>query len=204
MRLLTGTLAWVALAAAIAVPLAASAFSPLLAYRDFIYIIAGFAGVIALGLLLVQPVLIGGLVPGLSAQTRRRLHRWVGAGLVLAILVHVGGLWMTSPPDVIDALLFRAPTTFSVWGVIAMWAIFATALLALFRRHLHLRPRTWRISHTLLAAVIVVGSVLHSVLIEGTMETWSKVALCALVLAATIKIFSTLRLWPRRTAPNES
>ena len=39
----------------------------------------------------------------------------------------------------------------------------------------------------LLAIVIVVGSVVHAILIEGTMETVSKAALCALVLAATVK-----------------
>ena len=38
-----------------------------------------------------------------------------------------------------------------------------------------------------LAVVIVAGSVVHAMLIEGTMETVSKAALCALVLAATIK-----------------
>ena len=100
-----------------------------------------------------------------------------------AVLIHVGGLWITSPPDMIDALLFASPTPFSPFGVIAMWAIFAVALLAALRRRLGLRPRTWRIAHTLLAIVIVAGSVVHGILIEGTMETVSKAALCALVLA---------------------
>ncbi len=117
----------------------------------------------------------------------------------MAVVIHVGGLWFTSPPDVIDALLFVSPTPFSAWGVIAMWAIFAVALLAALRRRLRLRPRTWRISHTFLAVVIVVGSVVHGILIEGTMETVSKAALCALVLAATIKVMADLRVWARRT-----
>ena len=47
----------------------------------------------------------------------------------------------------IDALIFTSPTPFSPFGVIAMWAIFAVALLAAFRRRLGLRPRTWRIAH---------------------------------------------------------
>ncbi len=192
-------LIWVALAAAIAVPLAAAAASPLLAYRDPIYITAGFAGVAALGLLLVQPALIGGYLPGLSAFRSRRVHRWVGASLVILVVIHVGGLWITSPPDVIDALTFTSPTPFSDWGVVAMWAIFAVALLAAFRQRMGLRPRTWRISHTILAAVIVVGSVVHSILIEGTMETWTKAALCALVIALTSIVFIKLRVWSRRT-----
>ena len=116
----------------------------------------------------------------------------------MAVVIHVGGLWITSPPDMIDALLFASPTPFSAWGVIAMWAIFAVALLAALRRRLGLRPRTWRIGHMFLAVVIVVGSVVHGMLIEGTMETMSKAALCALVLAATIKVMADLRVWRKR------
>jgi hypothetical protein len=77
-----------------------------------------------------------------------------------------------------------------------MWAVFAVALLAAFRRRL--RPRTWRTAHMLLAIVIVVGSAVHAILIEGTMETVSKAALCALVLAATAKVMVDLRAWRKR------
>jgi predicted ferric reductase len=197
MKLARATLIWAALAAVVALPVAAAAASPLLAWRDPIYIAAGFAGVIALGLMLVQPLLIGGYLPGLSAYRGRRVHHWIGGVLVVAVVVHVAGLWITSPPDVIDALLFASPTPFSAWGVIAMWAVFAVALLAALRRRL--RPRTWRIGHTVLAVVIVVGSVVHGILIEGTMETVSKAVLCALVLAATMKVIADLRVWARRT-----
>lgn len=187
--------AWSALAIAIGVPIAFAASSPLLAWRDPIYITAGFAGVIALGLLLLQPLLIGGYLPGMPVQVARRTHRWIGAMLVIAVVVHVGGLWITSPADVVDALLFASPTPFSNWGVIAMWALFATALLATFRRRLLLHPRRWRIAHSLLAIVIVIGTVVHAILIEGTMETISKATLCALVVVATIKIIFGLRFW---------
>jgi MYXO-CTERM domain-containing protein len=190
------TLILVALAAAVCVPLAAAAASPLLAWRNAIYILAGFAGIIALGLMLVQPLLIGGYLPGMSGRIGRRVHHWIGGALLVAVVIHVGGLWITSPPDMIDALLFSSPTPFSPWGVIAMWAIFAVALLAALRRRL--RPRTWRAAHMLLAIVIVVGSVVHGILIEGTMETVSKAALCALVLAATVKAMVDLRVWRKR------
>lgn len=186
------TLIWVALAAAIGVPLAAAALSPLHAWRSPVYILAGFAGIVALGLLLVQPLLIGGHLPGLPALRGRRAHYWSGGALVVAVAVHVGGLWISSPPDMIDALLFMSPTLFSPFGVIAMWAIFAVALLAARRRRLG--PRRWRIAHMSLAAVIVVGSVVHGMLVEGTMETMSKAALCALVLAATVKVMADLRV----------
>jgi predicted ferric reductase len=185
-------LIWAALAAAICVPLAAAAASPLLEWRGPVYIVAGFAGIIALGLMLVQPLLIGGFLPGLSGYRRRRVHHWIGGALVLAVVIHVAGLWFTSPPDMIDALLFTSPTPFSPFGVIAMWAIFAVALLATVRRRLGLR--TWRIAHMSLAAVIVVGSVVHGMLVDGTMETMSKAALCALVLAAAIKVMADLRV----------
>ena len=117
---------------------------------------------------------------------------------MVAVVVHVGGLWITSPPDMIDALLFSSPTPFSPWGVIAMWAIFAVATIAALRRRLGLRARTWRIAHMPLAIVIVAGSVVHGILIEGTMETVSKAVLCALVLAAAIKVMADLRVWRKR------
>ena len=116
----------------------------------------------------------------------------------MAVVIHVGGLWITSPPDMIDALLFSSPTPFSPFGVIAMWAIFAVAIIAALRRRLGLRARTWRIVHIPLAVVIVVGGVVHAMLIEGTMETVSKAALCALVLGATIKVMADLRVLRRR------
>jgi hypothetical protein len=198
MRLARATLIWAALAAAICVPIAAAAASPLLVWRDPVYILACFAGIIALGLVLVQPLLIGGYLPGLSAYRGRRTHHWIGGALVVAIVVHVGGLWITSPPDMIDALLFASPTPFSPFGVITMWAIFTVALLAALRRRLGLRARTWRIVHVPLAVVIVAGSVVHAMLVEGTMETVSKAALCALVLGATIKVMADLRVWKKR------
>ncbi len=188
-------LIWSALAAAVVIPLAAAAASPLLAWRQPVYIAAGFAGVIAMSLLLLQPLLAGGYLPGLSGQRGRRFHRFVGGALIAAVLIHVAGLWVTSPPDVIDVLLFRSPTPFSVWGVIAMWAVFAAALLAVLRRRLRLRPPTWRLAHTALAAVVVIGSIVHALLIEGTMETLSKVLLCGLVLLATAKVLADLRVW---------
>jgi predicted ferric reductase len=205
MRLAQAALIWAVLAAAICVPIAAAAASPLLEWRGPIYILGGFAGIIALGALLVQPLLIGGYLPGPSAYRARRTHLWIGSALVVAVVIHVAGLWITSPPDMIDALLFTSPTPFSAFGVIAMWAIFAVALLVALRRRLKLRPRTWRIAHTLLAVVIVVGSVVHGLLIEGAMETVSKAALCALVLAATIKVIADLRVWRKgATARGES
>lgn len=188
-------LIWTAVAVSIAVPIAAAAVSPQLEWRHPVYIAAGFAGIVALGLLLVQPLAIGGYLPGLSAQGRRRLHRWVGSMLVVAVVMHVGGLWITSAPDVIDALLFASPTPFSAWGVIAMWAIFAAALMAALRRRLRLRPRTWRNGHTLLAVIVVVGTMVHAILIEGTMETISKSFLCVLALVATMKVVADLRGW---------
>ncbi|MGI9484989.1 MAG: ferric reductase-like transmembrane domain-containing protein [Geminicoccaceae bacterium] len=198
MRSVRIVLVWAALAVALAVPIAATAASPLLAWRDPIYIVAGFAGVVGLGLMLVQPLLIGGYLPGLPGHRGRLVHRWIGGALVLAVAIHIVGLWITSPPDVIDALLFVSPTPFSAWGVIAMWAILAVGLLVALRRRL--RPRTWRLGHGFLAAVIVVGTVIHALLIEGTMETNSKVTLCALVLAATMKALADLRVWAKRTA----
>ncbi len=186
-------LIWCALACAVIVPLGIAMSSPLLAWRDPIYIGAGLAGVIAMALLLIQPLLAGGHLPGLRARRGRRIHRMAGVFLVGTVVVHVAGLWLTSPPDMIDALTFAAPTWFSVWGVIAMWAIFAAALLAVLRHRM--RPRVWRLGHTALVALVVIASVGHAMLIEGTMGTISKAVLCAVAVGATARVIADLRVW---------
>jgi predicted ferric reductase len=186
-------LIWIALALAVVMPVAVAATSPLLAWRGPVYIAAGFAGVIGMALMLIQPLLAGGYLPGLPLPAGRRMHRVVGPLLLLAIVVHVAGLWITSPPDVIDALLFVSPTPFSVWGVIAMWAVFAAAFLAVFRRRLRMRPRAWRTGHMVLVTVSVVGVVVHAMQIEGTMGTVSKAVLSALVLIATAKVIADVK-----------
>lgn len=188
-------LIWLGVALAVTVPIAVAAASPLLQWRAPIYIAACFAGIVALALVFAQPLLAGGYLPGVSIRKGRRVHSFVGVLLVSAVLVHLVGLWITSPPDVVDALLFRSPTPFSVWGVLAMWAVFAAAILAALRLRLQLSPRIWRLGHTGLAVVTVIGSVVHALLIEGTMGTGSKVLLCALVLAATMKVVLDLRSW---------
>jgi predicted ferric reductase len=181
-------LIWTGLLAAIALPLLLGAFSPQLAWRQPVYIASSFAGIVALALLLLQPLLIAGSLPGLGKPVGRQIHRMVGGVLVLAVIVHVGGLWLTSPPDVVDALLFVSPTPFSIWGVLAMWAVFASAVLAVLWRRLGLRLSTWRGVHLALAAVIVGGTIAHALLIEGIMETLSKVLLCALVGLVALKV----------------
>lgn len=196
-------LIWAALAAAIGLPLAAAANSEFLAWRTPTYIVAGFAGIVALAIVLLQPLLIGGALPGISGPRTRTAHNWTGAALVAAVAVHIAGLWLTSPPDMIDALTFSSPTLFSPFGVLAAWAILAVALLALFRRRLPLRPQTWRLTHMTLAVIIGAGAIAHAMLIEGTMETLSKTALCALTLAATVKVMAARRVWRIRPTPTD-
>ncbi len=191
-------LVWLAVAVALSVPLLAAATSPLLAWREPVYVVAGFAGVIALALLLVQPLLIGGHLPGLSAAGGRLFHRVIGMGLVLAVGVHVAALWVTSPPDVVDALIFASPAPFSAWGVVAMWAVFAAAGIAALRRRFRGRLPLWRWVHTALAAVVVVASVVHAMLVVGTMETVSKTLLCAVILLVAGKVIADRRGWTAR------
>ena len=175
---------WTALLATALVPVAIAATSPFLQYRDAIYIAAGFAGILALALLLFQPLLAANLLPGPAPGESRRWHRGLGLLLVVLVVAHVGGLWLTSPPDVVDVLLFRSPTPFSVWGALAMWAALAAAIVAASRRRLG--PRTWRALHLALASLLVVGTVVHAVQIQGAMETVSKWVLCVAVLAAAL------------------
>jgi len=179
-------LIWAVLAICVLVPTWFAALSPLLAWRDPIYIFAGFAGIIAMSLLLVQPLLAGRYLPGLNTRQSRRLHRLLGVGLVLLVAIHVVGLWITSPLDVVDALLFVSPTPFSVWGVIGMWAIFASALAVLLRPRLRLAPVTWRRVHTGFAVVIVTSTAIHAIQIVGTMEPVSKGVLSGLIVGVTV------------------
>ena len=192
-RVLRSILIWSGLAALLLIPLIAAAASPLLAWRSPIYIMAGFAGIGALALLLLQPVLAGDMLPDLSRVRARRAHRWVGVALLSLVVLHVAGLWLTSPPDVVDALLFTSPTPFSAWGVIAMWALIAAAMLASLRRRVRIAPRAWRRGHVSLAVIVVLCTVLHVVLIDGTMETVSKLMLCGAALAAVAKLLVGLR-----------
>ena len=189
---------WTVLVVIIAVPIIAAAASPLLAWRQPSYILAGFAGIIGMGLLLMQPLLAGRWLHGLSQMASRRWHRRCGLAFVAALLVHVGGLWITSPPDVVDALLFVSPTPFSDWGVIAMWTAFAAAFLGVFRHRLNLRFRIWRLGHVGLVSMTIVGSVVHAMLIEGTMEVMSKTVLCVLVVLVSAATLARLRVWKVR------
>jgi len=178
-----GVLIWAAVVLVIAVPVFVAAASPWLEYRRPIYIAGGFAGIAGLALLLVQPLLAVGVLPGLAGVHGRRVHRATGVLLVAAVALHVVGLWITSPPDVIDVLLLRSPTPFSLWGVAAMWAVFAAGVLAVMRRRL--RPRVWRRMHIALVVVIVAGTVVHAMLIEGAMGVVSKAVLCGVVVVVS-------------------
>lgn len=201
MRMARALLIWTGLVVVLVLPLIFAATSEYLAWRDPVYIAAGLAGVVALCLLLVQPLLALGWLPGLHLLLGRRVHRAVGVFLVAAVVVHVAGLWLTSPPDIIDALLLRSPTPFSVWGVAAMWALFAAALLSLLRRRLS--PRSWRVGHTSLVSIVVLGGVVHAMLIEGTMTTTSKAVLCGLAMIATMAAVVSPWRRARRRAPGK-
>jgi len=196
-------LIWIALTLALGAPILAAGFSPQLQWRSGIYIASGFAGILAMGLLLLQPLLAAGDLPPLSMSRSRKVHRAVGGLLFLTVVGHIAGLWLTSPPDVIDALLFASPTPFSHWGVIAMWAVFAAALMALLRRRVPMRPLTWRRVHVGFAVIIASTTVAHAALIEGTMETVTKVVLSILVLAATARVAYLTWLVGRKRRPGE-
>lgn len=184
---------WGAGACVLMVPFALATQSPLLQWRDAPYVVAGFAGILAMTVMVFQPLLAVTDLPGVSRQRARRVHRWVGLWVLALVGAHVAGLWLTSPPDVIDVLLFRSPTPFSVWGVLAMWALALSAGLAAMGPPL--RPRLWRILHTALFLVIMVGTVVHVLLIEGTMETVSKSVLCVVLIWVTVGAVLRRRVW---------
>ncbi|PIL22008.1 hypothetical protein P775_01540 [Puniceibacterium antarcticum] len=189
-----GAVLWGTLGTLGLIPVLLAANSPLLGYRGVAYIIGGFAGIICLSILLVQPLLPAGYLPGVTAATGRWLHRWTGTAIVSCVTLHVGGLYITSPPDTLDALFLVSPTPFSVYGVIALWALLITALLVALRRRLPVGLRVWRLLHNALALVAVLATVIHAVQIDGAMEPLSKTILCGAVMLTTLLAFIDLRV----------
>jgi len=181
---------WLALLVFLSTPVIVAAQSPLLQWRDPVYIAAGFAGIIGLCLMLLQPLLISRMLP---TPMPSRLHRWIGLALVTAIVIHVAGLWITSPPDVIDVLMFRSPTSFSIWGAVAMWAVFAAALWAAIRKQTGVR--LWRLGHSVAVGIAVLATVVHAWRVDGTMGTLSKAALCISVIVALVLALRKRRVW---------
>lgn len=193
---LKGLITWLALALAITIPVGLAARSPLLEWREPVYILAGFAGVAGLALLLVQPLLIVGALPGVRSLC---VHMWTGTVLIILVVIHIAGLWVASPPDVVDVLLFRSPTPFSIWGALAMWAIFTAGILAVGKKWLGLR--FWRLAHSAAAITTVVGTVVHAWFVLGTMEVMSKGTLCLLVLGASVWALRRRRVWRLLSRP---
>ncbi len=192
-------LIWCVLALGLSAPLLVATWSPYLAYRGTAYIAAGFAGIVALLLFVLQPLLAAGYVPGPRPRTARLWHRATGSLILVAVAVHIGGLFITSPPDTLDALLLVSPTPFSLYGVIALWGLIITALLVTLRRRLPLRYLPWAIVHNTLAFVIVISTVVHALLIEGTMGLASKWLTCLAVVIITSWVLVDVRiLRPRR------
>jgi len=192
---------WTGVVAVMAVPVLIATASPYLAYRNPAYIVGGFAGIAGLALFVVQPLLAAGYLPGPGALRERRWHRFIGATIVACVVLHIAGLYLTSAPDTLDALLLVAPTPFSVYGVIAFWGILITALLVGFRRRLGLRYSVWRIVHNGLALIVVIATIIHALLIQGAMEPYSKWVLCLAVLASTggtLLVFWVVRPLARR------
>ncbi|MBO9472238.1 ferric reductase [Shimia sp. R10_1] len=187
-------LVWGALALLMLAPLLIASQSPYLAYRNLAYILAGFAGIIALLLLFVQPLLAAGHLPGLRPRTSRLWHRATGSLILIAVAVHIGGLYLTSPPDTLDTLLLVAPTPFSVYGAIACYGLVITALLVTLRQRLPLRYLHWSILHNTLALLIVISTVMHALLIEGTMGPLSKWLTCGAVLLVTSWVLWDIRV----------
>jgi predicted ferric reductase len=189
---------WAALAVVMLAPVVLAAFSPYLAYRNAAYIMGGFAGIVCLSLLVIQPLLADGALPGLPLHRARRWHRVVGTLIALGVALHVAGLYLTSPMDTLDALLLVAPNTFSVFGVAAMWAVLLTLLIVTLRRRI--RPAVWRRLHIALAAVIVIGTIIHAVQIQGAMEPISKALLCLAALCSSVLLIAKRRRRVTRTA----
>lgn len=158
------------------------------------YVIGGLAGVVAFCVLLLQPLLAAGYLVYSRITDSRRWHRRLGTCLVLLVALHVGGLYVTSPDDMRDALLLVAPTPFSLYGVIGLWALILTALLVTIRKRLSIADSSWKIIHNVLAVLVVVSSVIHALMIDGAMSSLSKLMLSVFLIIATGIVTLQLRV----------
>lgn len=183
-------LALVTVALVIIAAIVEAAQSPLLAYRQPIYISASFAGIVGLTILLIQPLFLIGALP---VANSRKAHMCLGVGLIIAVVIHVAGLWITSPPDVIDVFFFRSPTPFSVWGMLAFCAVFTAAVLAVIRRKIGLR--LWRLGHTAAVFTVVMGTILHGWFVQGTMKPVTKALLSIAILLVFALALRQRRVW---------
>ena len=153
---------------------------------------------------MAQPLLAAGVLPGLPVSKARKWHRAAGITIAVLIALHVGGLYWTSPPDALDALLLVSPTPFSVFGVIAMWGIVLTVALVALRRKLRLRYPVWHVVHNVLVVMVVIATLIHALQIDGLMEPYSKAALCGLVGLVTCAIVFHVRFVRPRTIRREA
>jgi predicted ferric reductase len=96
---LTAFFLWGVVIAAMVVPIALATTSPYLAYRGPLYIAAGFAGIVAMSLFVLQPLLACPVRALIAPATARRWHRIIGASILILILAHVVGLYFVSPPQ---------------------------------------------------------------------------------------------------------
>lgn len=179
-------LLWLVVAVLAAGPFFAAVASPLLKGRDAIWVMGGLAGVAALGLLLVQPMLAVGVRAGTLPRAARIWHRWTGIAIAGLTVLHVAALYAYSPDDILDVLLFVSPTPFSVYGMIGLCGVVLTILVVALRRPLGLKPAHWRVVHSALAVVIVLAGAVHAFMIDGAMEPMSKLALCLAAVTATV------------------
>lgn len=189
---------WLLLGVFVAAPLLVATQSPLLAWRGPIYVASSFAAILGMGLMLVQPALVGGLLASLGPQKARGLHRVLGVALLVVVLAHVAGLWITSPPDVVDVLLFRSPAPFSIWGALALWMLILAGGAGVLRKRLGMPLWLFRRGHAALAALAVFCTVLHVLLIEGLLPFWLKAGMSLFLVAVLGVALWTLRLLKRR------
>ncbi len=73
---------------------------------------------------------------------------------------------------------------FSVFGVIALVGVIATAAIAKLRKSI--APRLWLGLHQALSALAVGATLIHALQIQGAMEPTSKWAIAVAALAATV------------------
>lgn len=121
-------------------------------------------GVQACGLM-IYTACIGSRFKSRTSEFGVPLHRWLGTGTVLFLLIHVILALMVDPDNIWILTLIDAPARGAA-GAAALLCIGLSLCLGEFRSKLKLSPPTWRVMHVLLSWSAMIFALAHILWID--------------------------------------
>ncbi|MCD9625039.1 ferredoxin reductase family protein [Rhabdothermincola salaria] len=197
MRLITSAVLWISLYLALAVaPLLFALLAdppPARAFWTELSVAFGFVGLALLGLQFAVSARSNGVDAPYGHDVVLRFHRQISMVALGLVLAHPIILFVTDAAPWGLLNVFDAPwrARFGVLSVLALLAIVATSL---WRLQLRLSYEVWRLSHDLLAVVIMVAALLHVELVGHYVAgTWRQV-LWAVMSLGILGVLAWIRL----------